>query len=85
MTKVDPTDELTPVQEIEAAITLLRVARNFLRSSGARRAGDAVARALKSAEGARRHAENKELSKVVCELAWAEAIRRMEAGDATNP
>ena len=84
MTMVEPTDELTPVQEIEAAITLLRVARNFLRSSGARKAANAVAKALKSAEGARRHAENKELSKAVCDLVRAEATRNTEPDDERN-
>ena len=37
----------------------LRAARDALRTSGAHTAADAVARALKSVDGAKRHAEGK--------------------------
>ena len=68
MTMVEPTDDLTPVQEIEAAITLLRVARRFLRSAKAKKAAQAVNRAIKSTEGALRHADSKELNRALLEL-----------------
>lgn len=44
------------VAQIDLAIGYLRVARKLLRGARAPRAADYVARALKSAEGARRHA-----------------------------
>ena len=46
-----------PRQRIKNAIAFLRTARIELRIGGAGKAADAVARALKSAEGALRHAE----------------------------
>jgi hypothetical protein len=50
----------TPEQyNIAKAIDLLKLARNLLRRSNAPRAANAVARALKSAEGAQRHADGK--------------------------
>jgi len=61
-------DDLTPVQEIEAAIALLRVARRFLRRPKARKAAQAVNRAIKSTEGTLRHADSKELNKLLQEL-----------------
>lgn len=39
------------------AVAQLRIARDWLRAAGAKNAADYVARALKSAEGAKRHAE----------------------------
>ena len=45
------------VDLISMAIARLHIARAFLRSAGAKNAADYVARALKSAEGAQRHAE----------------------------
>lgn len=45
--------------QIEAAVSRLREARGLLRDAGANRAADYVARALKSAEGAQRHAERR--------------------------
>lgn len=44
------------VCDVQAAIKHLRDARRLLRQSGARRAADYVGRAIKSAEGAERHA-----------------------------
>lgn len=44
------------VQGIKDAIEHLKSARDLLRYWGANRAADAVARSLKSAEGAQRHA-----------------------------
>jgi len=44
---------------IEIALRHLRSARTSLREAGAKNAADCVARALKSAEGAKRHAERR--------------------------
>lgn len=69
LTPVEEIDEdLTPVQEIEAAIMLLRVARRFLRSAKAKKAAQAVNRAIKSTEGALRHADSKALNQALKEL-----------------
>jgi len=46
----------TEEEKIEEAMALLRRARDLLREASAPRAGKAVDRALKSADGARRHA-----------------------------
>jgi len=43
-------------RRIEDAIIFLRPARNAMREAGASRAANYVARAIKSADGARRHA-----------------------------
>lgn len=48
-------------REIDAAIVDLRRARDLLRQAGATQAAKYVARALKSAEGARRHADHRPL------------------------
>lgn len=48
------------VQAIETALTKLRVARGLLHLGHAPRAAEYVARALKSAEGALRHAKSKQ-------------------------
>lgn len=47
------------ISDIENAIRYLRAARNILRHAGAKKAADYVARALKSAEGALRHAQGR--------------------------
>jgi hypothetical protein len=44
--------------KINAALLALRTARDALAAAGATRAADYTRRALKSAEGAKRHAEN---------------------------
>ncbi len=44
------------IGKINAAIGALRTARRYLREAGAKRSAAYVARALKSAEGAERHA-----------------------------
>jgi hypothetical protein len=49
----------TDVNNIRLAIADLKGARDRLRFAGANKAADYVARALKSAEGAERHARNK--------------------------
>lgn len=49
---------------IREAIEDLRKARNRLRSAGAPKAADYVARAMKSAEGAQRYCRNKRYTKV---------------------
>jgi hypothetical protein len=49
------------LHQIDRAVTQLRDARDELRAAGACRAAAAVARAVKSAEGARRHAAGKAL------------------------
>jgi len=51
-------------QAIGSAITELRNTRKMLRGVGAKRAAAAVARALKSAEGAQRHAERIEIAPI---------------------
>jgi len=48
---------LADVDTIQKAVEALKFARNRLRSVGARKSADYVGRALKSAEGALRHAE----------------------------
>lgn len=47
------------VKTIEIAMDHLREARNLLTSAGAKRSAQAARRALDSAGGAKRHAENK--------------------------
>lgn len=58
MRKIKPAGPLDRTTIIEA-IHALRDARTLLRQAGADRACKAVARALKSAEGARRHVANR--------------------------
>jgi hypothetical protein len=59
--KVRPLPQ-TDVNNIGLAILDLKAARNRLRFAGADRAADYVARALKSAEGAQRHANRRVVS-----------------------
>lgn len=49
---------VSPVPLIEDALNRLRMGRYLLRTAGAKNAADYVARALKSAEGALRHARS---------------------------
>lgn len=51
------TDRPTRCAFIADAVTLLKMSRDNLREAGCRRAAQYVARALKSAQGAMRHAE----------------------------
>jgi hypothetical protein len=52
---------MTKTESIKSARHALRFARDRLREAGADKAADYVARALKSAEGAQRHADGQEL------------------------
>ena len=58
MSMLRPADE-ADLREAAAAIAALRDARDCLARAGAPRARAAVARALKSAEGARRHVRHR--------------------------
>jgi hypothetical protein len=58
------------VDLISMAIARLHIARAFLRSAGAKNAAVYVARALKSAEGAQRHAERCLNSPTTTESDW---------------
>lgn len=58
--KLLQTDPATRVHRVRLAATLLRTARNHLRIAGAKNAAQYVQRALKSVEGAERHALRKE-------------------------
>lgn len=49
----------TDVEDIRGALDHLRLAKEHLRSAGAWHAVDYTKRAIKSAEGARRHAEGR--------------------------
>lgn len=51
----------TRLERIAAATRLMREARTHLRAAGAKNAADYVQRALKSVEGAERHARNLEI------------------------
>lgn len=51
---------MTRVERIKLAADLVRAARSHLRSAGANKAADYVARALKSVEGAQQHARGLE-------------------------
>jgi hypothetical protein len=50
------------INRVRDAIAYLKLSRDLLRSAKANRAADYVARSLKSAEGALRHARNKEIT-----------------------
>ena len=52
-------DAMLALDAINDALNDLATARDKLRNAGAPRAADYVARAMKSADGARRHAEGK--------------------------
>lgn len=56
------------VQRIGHAMWLLREARKVLKAAGARTSAKKVARALKSADGARRHARHRALRTELGEL-----------------
>jgi len=57
----------------EVALRNLSVERNSLRRAGAKAAADAIARAMKSIDGARRHAERFEMQEL-----------RMKKGDSNE-
>ncbi len=52
---------MKPAEEIRAALVLLKQAREHLKTAGAKQATNAVRRAMKSTEGAERHAHGKEV------------------------
>ncbi len=80
--------ELKPMTYAEArkvvdAIAALRTARDLLAGSGSDRAADAVRRAIKSAEGAKRHADRRAseaVASIIYDMEAAEQSSREERG-----
>jgi hypothetical protein len=58
--KAHEKEPVTRQERIKLAAELVKMARNHLRAAGAHNAADYVARALKSVEGAQRHARGLE-------------------------
>lgn len=81
-----PLTDAEKVSAIDLSLTHLRQARERLRAAGAKNAADYVARAIKSTEGAKRHARRRELDGEYADRESDDAVNEyLETGKLPRP